>query len=141
MPSEEESPRPRRTFTREFKGSDAKLVTEQGSSLKEAAGSLGVGRPSIALRARRFAPPPSSAGGKRDRRSLSDGANARVKSSSTPATALRRTVTESTTPSGVPSRKARTGRLPDRSRLASVMTESPGSDIGRQNRGRKTFEP
>jgi transposase len=52
---------PRRTFTREFKESAAKLVTEQGYSFKKAAESLGVDRASIALRARQFAPPPAPA--------------------------------------------------------------------------------
>src|SRR4051794_29561962 len=61
MPSEEESPMPRRTFTREFKEAAAKLVTEQGYSFKKAAESLRVDRASIALRARQFAPPPAPA--------------------------------------------------------------------------------
>ena len=43
---------PRRTFTREFKESAAKLVTEQGYSFKKAAESLGVDRASITLWAR-----------------------------------------------------------------------------------------
>jgi len=61
MPSEEDSPMPRRTFTQEFKESAARLVTEQGYSLKKAAESLGVDRASIALWARQFAPPPTPA--------------------------------------------------------------------------------
>jgi transposase len=39
---------PRRTFTREFKESAARLVTEQGYSVTKAAASLGVDRASIA---------------------------------------------------------------------------------------------
>ena len=49
---------PRRTFTRDFKESAAKLVTEQGYSLKKAAESLGVDRASLALWVRQFAPTP-----------------------------------------------------------------------------------
>jgi transposase len=59
MPSEEEPPMPRRTFTREFKESAAKLVTEQGYSPSKAAESLGVDRASISLWVRQFAPPPA----------------------------------------------------------------------------------
>jgi transposase len=47
---------PRRTFTREFKESAAKLVTEQGYSLSKAAESLGVDRASVALWVRQFTP-------------------------------------------------------------------------------------
>jgi transposase len=61
MPSEEESPMPRRTFTRDFKESAAKLVTEQGYSLKKAAEGLGVDRASIAHWVQLFAPPPTPA--------------------------------------------------------------------------------
>jgi transposase len=49
---------PRRTFTREFKESAARLVTEQGYSLSKAAESLGVDRSSVALWARQSAPQP-----------------------------------------------------------------------------------
>ena len=55
---------PRRTFTREFKESAARLVTEQGYSQSQAARSLGVERASIALWVRQSSPPSApSAGG------------------------------------------------------------------------------
>lgn len=47
---------PRRTFTREFKQSAARLVTEQGYSASQAAESLGVDRASIALWVSQLAP-------------------------------------------------------------------------------------
>ena len=53
---------PRRTFTQEFKESAAKLVTEQGYSLKKAAESLGVDRASITGWVERFGPRPAQAG-------------------------------------------------------------------------------
>jgi transposase len=61
MPSEEEPPMPRRTFTREFKESAAKLVTEQGYSVARAAQSLGVDRASISLWVGQLVPPPAAA--------------------------------------------------------------------------------
>lgn len=51
---------PRRTFTREFKESAAKLVIEQGYSQSQAAESLGVDRASIALWVRQFGSPPAA---------------------------------------------------------------------------------
>ena len=52
---------PRRTFTREFKESATKLVTEQGYSLKKAAESLGVDRTSITSWVEKFGPKPGQA--------------------------------------------------------------------------------
>lgn len=46
---------PRRKFTREFKESAAKLVTEQGYAIAAAAQSLGVDRASVALWVRLYA--------------------------------------------------------------------------------------
>ena len=57
---------PRRTFTREFKESAARLVTEQGYSVSKAAESLGVDRASISLWVSQFAPPPSEAAAAED---------------------------------------------------------------------------
>lgn len=54
---------PRRTFTREFKESAARLVTEQGYSQSQAAESLGVDRASIALWVRQSGPPPAAPAG------------------------------------------------------------------------------
>lgn len=59
---------PRRTFTREFKESAARLVTEQGYSQSQAAESLGVDRASIALWVRQLAPASSPAGAEADLR-------------------------------------------------------------------------
>jgi transposase len=64
MPSKEPPAMPRRTFTREFKESAARLVTEQGYSQAQAAQSLGVERASIALWVRQSSPSSApSAGG------------------------------------------------------------------------------
>jgi transposase len=59
---------PRRTFTREFKESAARLVTEQGYSQSQAAESLGVDRASVALWVRQFGPAPAPAGADADLR-------------------------------------------------------------------------
>jgi transposase len=63
MPSKEPPTMPRRTFTREFKESAARLVIEQGYSLSKAAESLGVDRASIALWVRQFGPTPAPPAG------------------------------------------------------------------------------
>jgi transposase len=59
---------PRWPFTREFKESAARLVTEQGYSQSQAAQSLGVERASIALWVRQPSPPSAPpAGGEVER--------------------------------------------------------------------------
>jgi transposase len=63
MPSKEQPTMPRRTFTREFKESAARLVTEQGYSLSKAAESLGVDRASVSLWVRQSVPPSASPAG------------------------------------------------------------------------------
>jgi len=48
----------RKTYNDEFKLAAAKLVTEQGYTVKKAAQSLGVDQGSVRLWVRNFAPPP-----------------------------------------------------------------------------------
>ena len=62
MSSQAKPPMPRRTFTKQFKESAAKLVTEQGYSLKKAAESLGVDRTSITSCVEKFGPQPVQVG-------------------------------------------------------------------------------
>jgi transposase len=61
MPTQEDSPMARRSFTLEFKTSAARQVREQGYSVPQAAQSLGVDPRSIRDWVAKFAPPPQPA--------------------------------------------------------------------------------